>query len=65
MITMRNNEEERKDFWIVTVQQEVIQKVVFNEPLTLSEAVEAYNSGDYYDILDEEVIGDENVVEIK
>lgn len=58
-------EEERKDFWLVTVQQEVIQKVVFNEPLTLSEAIEAYNDGDYYDILDEEVVGCEDVVEIK
>lgn len=58
-------EEERKDFWLVTVQQEVIQKVVFNEPLTLSEAIEAYNDGNYYDILDEEVVGEESIVEIK
>ena len=58
-------EEEKKDFWIITVSTEVIQKVVFDKPLTMSEACEAYLDGDYDDIIDEEFVGEETIVGIE
>lgn len=62
---MSDKEEEKKDFWLITVQHETLYKVVFEEPLTMTEAMNAFDAGDFYDIIDEEVVSDELIVEIK
>lgn len=45
-----------KDVWSIVVNKTVIQKVVFDEPVTADEALDLYADYAYADILDEDEI---------
>jgi hypothetical protein len=40
------------DYWLLTVTERAKVKVLFDQPVTASEAINLYNSGDYEDISD-------------
>lgn len=53
--------EERKEVWSLDVKRESTLKVVFGEPLTKAEAINAFHDHDYEDVIDEEDFGSEVV----
>ena len=50
---------EKKEVWKIPVRAERVLKVVFEEPLDMDDALEAYSLGDFVDILDEETTSEE------
>ena len=44
----------KSDFWVLQVTTTGTMKVVFDNELTGEEAIEAFNNGDYEDIIDED-----------
>lgn len=44
----------KSDYWAITVQRKVKLKVAFEEPLSEDDALDAYATQDFEDILDEE-----------
>jgi len=50
----------KRDFYLMEVTRRVQLKVCFEDKLTPEEAVEAYKTNDFYDILDEDVVSEDH-----
>ena len=48
---------EKKECWLFDVRRNSTLKVVFSEPLTYDEAIEAFMIEEYEDVIDEEDCG--------
>lgn len=54
-------EEVKKNCWIIEARVMLVQKVVFEENVTAEEAKELYLEGDYYDIIDDDLVDVEKI----
>lgn len=57
--------DKRSRNWLITATVEVQEKVVFDKPLTIEEAEEAYLEGDWADIIDTDQLGVDEVISLK
>lgn len=49
--------QEKKDIWTIETVKTVLERVVFDEPVTADEAMALYAAEEYEDIIDSEDIG--------
>lgn len=47
----------KSDYWLITARVDVVKKVVFDERVSVEEAVLRFKDREYEDVLDEDEIG--------
>lgn len=55
----------KSDAYIITYKATVEAKVVFESELTEQEAIEAFEDGNFYDIIDSDEVSDAEVLKVK